>query len=576
MARSQLPIPDDWNGQDWLLAVLCVPDSRLWRAIVRGKIYELSRGRTWDANTGTITAVQAIGREILESLDMTCGADIARIADAVEAGNTTLGLIKSSLDGLDLPDVVTAINGIDTPVTDLAGVIAAINGLDLPDVVDQLGLMFAALGSISSSQGIIATEVTSMDATATAALAQITAQTGHLATQAGEATNQTTQLTALAGEAASQTAHLATLAGEAETQSGYQANLAELETVADNLLQIATNIRECCKRQAAGSPPIADITSYGPPDAYKCRGAAWAVNLPIVAMSDIIEWIENSELVFGVLPLLGPIITAYLPTIFRAYLTVADYFTEADLHTYAEWIDKIGLAGMSSVKTALEAVRSDLLCDIYSAATAEAALSNVLSTIDGLVALDADQRNFALFVYHTPGPINRIFGRTVPDTYPEDVKGVDLIAAWYDGDCSECGGTPLMIETADTSPYNVMIVGTEQFTTDNSDGFITPIGEANTLTVVNPPPSHTGHVRVQFEYVLAGSGTGPGPAVHILAPSVPELSEFIGNLDEMSSPVDYTMTHDFPYIPSDLVLRFTGDADNPTYAVRKVVVSGVV
>lgn len=62
--KMQLPIPSDWNGTDWICQQIWIPDSREWRAAVRGSIYALARGRSWDGKTGTITSAQATGYEI--------------------------------------------------------------------------------------------------------------------------------------------------------------------------------------------------------------------------------------------------------------------------------------------------------------------------------------------------------------------------------------------------------------------------------------------------------------------------------------------------------------------------------
>lgn len=85
---QQLPIPDDWLETDgYLLFLVCVPDSQLWRSIVRGQIHNLTRGRTWDKDTGSIKAAQAIGWQIYDSL-MTCKLD--DLVTAVNALNVTI------------------------------------------------------------------------------------------------------------------------------------------------------------------------------------------------------------------------------------------------------------------------------------------------------------------------------------------------------------------------------------------------------------------------------------------------------------------------------------------------------
>lgn len=61
----RLPIPDDWNGQDWTCIKVQWPNSPIWTAILLGLLEIPMRGYSWDERTGTITDVQAIGREIL-------------------------------------------------------------------------------------------------------------------------------------------------------------------------------------------------------------------------------------------------------------------------------------------------------------------------------------------------------------------------------------------------------------------------------------------------------------------------------------------------------------------------------
>ena len=88
--RAEIEIPDDWNGEDWCFQVLCVPDSRLWRGVVNGVIYDLARGRTWDADTGSITDAQEVGREIFNSMS-NCNEGLVNIASALENIAAKLG-----------------------------------------------------------------------------------------------------------------------------------------------------------------------------------------------------------------------------------------------------------------------------------------------------------------------------------------------------------------------------------------------------------------------------------------------------------------------------------------------------
>jgi len=60
----ELPIPQDWNGDDWICVNVQWPDSPLWVAILQGFLSAATRGRLWSAESGSILAVQAIGRDI--------------------------------------------------------------------------------------------------------------------------------------------------------------------------------------------------------------------------------------------------------------------------------------------------------------------------------------------------------------------------------------------------------------------------------------------------------------------------------------------------------------------------------
>lgn len=89
--KSQLIIPQNWNGEDWAMVMMCVPDDPDWLAAVSGSVYSLTRGRTWDESTGVITDTQSIARDIWESLEMICSTEIANairyMADTLAASN---------------------------------------------------------------------------------------------------------------------------------------------------------------------------------------------------------------------------------------------------------------------------------------------------------------------------------------------------------------------------------------------------------------------------------------------------------------------------------------------------------
>lgn len=80
-------IPNDYSELDteWLHVVLCVPNTRGWRGVVSGAVYNLTRGRFWDEQTGIITVAQNIGLRIFESMTMDCNNDFGRMADSLES-----------------------------------------------------------------------------------------------------------------------------------------------------------------------------------------------------------------------------------------------------------------------------------------------------------------------------------------------------------------------------------------------------------------------------------------------------------------------------------------------------------
>lgn len=91
----QMPIPDDWDGETYTLQLVCWPDSVLWNGILRGLITVPTRGRYWDAKTGSVVGAQAIGQEIIDkNIDsqgeiMGC-ADVVTALDAIAAAVTAI------------------------------------------------------------------------------------------------------------------------------------------------------------------------------------------------------------------------------------------------------------------------------------------------------------------------------------------------------------------------------------------------------------------------------------------------------------------------------------------------------
>lgn len=135
---QQLPIPDDWTEADgYILLLACVPNSLLWRSIARGQIHNLTRGRTWDAQTGDIKAVQAIGWQIYDSL-MTCKLD--DLVTAVETLNVTIQTNQTQLAA-----IVTALAGIQSAIQ--------ASGANTDELEDDLANVWGVLQSISTVLG---------------------------------------------------------------------------------------------------------------------------------------------------------------------------------------------------------------------------------------------------------------------------------------------------------------------------------------------------------------------------------------------------------------------------------------
>lgn len=57
----KIPIPDDWDRQEWLCVEIQWPASPQYVAILFGLLTELTRGRFWEESTGSVRAAQEIG-----------------------------------------------------------------------------------------------------------------------------------------------------------------------------------------------------------------------------------------------------------------------------------------------------------------------------------------------------------------------------------------------------------------------------------------------------------------------------------------------------------------------------------
>ena len=158
----KLPIPVDWNGDDYALMMLCIPDSVQWRAIMRGAIYGLTWWLSWDNSTGETRTVRQIANEIYESI-MVCKLDdilfeVQRL-NAILAGERktttingqevtiydyrTTGLIPThkqlfSVDNMIYPDVSVA-DILQTGLIgrQLGGLPIPFEGTGLADIADD-------------------------------------------------------------------------------------------------------------------------------------------------------------------------------------------------------------------------------------------------------------------------------------------------------------------------------------------------------------------------------------------------------------------------------------------------------
>lgn len=128
--KQRWTIPNDYSETEtqWRIVTMCVPDTRQWRGVVTGAIYNLTRGRHWDETTGIIKVAQVIGQRIFGSMKMDCNNDFGRLADALEAINNKTPELKT------LEEILTDMGA--SSVTDLA---------DLTRILSWVGDMFPGL-----------------------------------------------------------------------------------------------------------------------------------------------------------------------------------------------------------------------------------------------------------------------------------------------------------------------------------------------------------------------------------------------------------------------------------------------
>lgn len=133
---SRIPVPDDWDVEldGYVIGLLCIPNSVSWRAVARGAIHGLTRGRHWDGDTGIINDAIAIAAAISEDFCMTTcedivialeGANNTELTKAVKELTTLLGSLNRNIAS-DLPDVAdySAI-GLDKRLDEIRVILAA-------------------------------------------------------------------------------------------------------------------------------------------------------------------------------------------------------------------------------------------------------------------------------------------------------------------------------------------------------------------------------------------------------------------------------------------------------------------
>lgn len=65
--RAQVTIPSDWDGESTLCVCVSWPDSTEWLGVLWGLLTSPTRGRFWDAETGSIVGAQEVGWQIYEA-----------------------------------------------------------------------------------------------------------------------------------------------------------------------------------------------------------------------------------------------------------------------------------------------------------------------------------------------------------------------------------------------------------------------------------------------------------------------------------------------------------------------------
>lgn len=115
MAKNELGwlVPDDWDGENYAFFTMCVPDSVMWKATVKGAVYLLGRAYSYDSDSGDINEAKRIGMEVFDSM-ANCNAlidAINQLSLSISFGScsTAVGSDTDTDDGQEhgpLPDPV--------------------------------------------------------------------------------------------------------------------------------------------------------------------------------------------------------------------------------------------------------------------------------------------------------------------------------------------------------------------------------------------------------------------------------------------------------------------------------------
>lgn len=112
----KVPIPSDWNGQNWECFTVEWPNSPEWIAILLGFLSQATRGRFWEEKSGSIQAAQDVGW---------------RIWDRNVPLETCIGLqgpvLKPTMSSFD--DGTLDVEGIEMPCVDISNMLKIENGI---------------------------------------------------------------------------------------------------------------------------------------------------------------------------------------------------------------------------------------------------------------------------------------------------------------------------------------------------------------------------------------------------------------------------------------------------------------